>query len=136
MYLDIRFYLKCLTLFFICLETATRDVLWKWVFSGVLQDSRGELLCQGLFFSKVAGLWLVALLKGLWCRCYSCEFCESFGSIFFTEHFWMTASVCSFYNLKGFICDILQIYKLRKNMLLDIILYITCIYFCVSYVLL
>ena len=40
---------------------------------------------------------------------------------------WMAASVC-------FICDILQIYKLRKNLLLDIILYIICILFCVSYV--
>ena len=40
---------------------------------------------------------------------------------FFTECLWATASVCSFYNLKCFIWDILQIYKLKKNILLNII---------------
>ena len=49
------------------------------------------------------------------------------GGSFLQSTSWMAASVC-------FICDILQIYKLRKNLLLDIILYIICILFCVSYV--
>ena len=62
----------------------------------------------------------------LWRGCYSCGFCETFGSVSFTKHLWMTASVCSFYNIKSFICDTLR-YKLRKIILLDVILYITCI---------
>ena len=102
MYLDIRFYLKCLP-FFICSEAATGDALWKWVFSGVLRDSRGNYCVRVYFLIK-----FLASDVGV----YSCGFCGIFGSAFFTEHLWMTASVC-------FICDILQIYKLRKNILLD-----------------
>ena len=40
---------------------------------------------------------------------------------FALECLFYTASVCLFYNLKNFICVILQIYKLRKNILLNII---------------
>ena len=47
----------------------------------------GELLCWGLFFNKVAGLWPVALLKGgSGMGGYSSGFCEIFGNVFFTEH--------------------------------------------------
>ena len=82
------------------------------VLGGFAGDSQGSY-CAGVYF----------LTKSLACGSgagvYSFGFCEIFGSIFFTEHFWMTAFAC-------FICDILQIYMLRKNILLDIILYITC----------
>ena len=83
---------------------------------GVLRCFAGlteELLCQGLFFNNVAGLRLAALLKGrLWRECFSCGVCKIFGSAYFKEQLWMTASVYSFYNLKSSICDILQIYKI------------------------
>ena len=90
----------------------------------------GELLYRGLFFNKVAGLWPAALFKGmLWRGCLFLWVLRDFWErLFLQSTSWMAASVC-------FICDILQIFKLRKNILLDRILYITCIQFCVSYVL-
>ena len=135
MYLDIRFYLKCLTFSYLFESSHQRYSVEVSVLECFVGFA-GELLYRGLFFSRVAGLGLAVLLKGRLQRgCYSCGFCKIFGRVLFTEHLQMTVSVCSFYNLKSFICDILQIYKLKKNISLDIILYTTCIQFCVSYVL-
>ena len=61
----------------------------------------GEPPCRSLSLNKVAGLWLAVLLRGR----YSSGFCELFGRVFCTEQLLMTASICSFYNLKSFICD-------------------------------
>ena len=131
MYLDIRFYLKCLTFSYLFESSHQRYSVEVSVLECFVGFA-GELLYRGLFFSRVAGLWLAVLLKGRLQRgCYSCGFCKIFGRVLFTEHLQMNVSVCSFYNLKSFICDILQIYKLKKNISLDIILYTTCIQFCV-----
>ena len=44
----------------------------------------GKLLCQGLFFNKVAGLMLATLFKKeALTQLFSCEFCEIFKSIYF-----------------------------------------------------
>ena len=72
MYLDIRFYLKYLP-FFILFYLFGSSHRRCSVEVSVLESSAGfaeELLCRGLFFNKVAGLWPVALLKGrLWRAC-------------------------------------------------------------------
>ena len=98
-----------LSTFFICSKATIGGPLWKWVFSGVSQDSRGnfcerrssvevgvlggfkgftrELLCRGLFFNKATRLEIVTLLKGsLWRGCFYCGFRETFGSVFYIEH--------------------------------------------------
>ena len=62
----------------------------------------GTYLCQGLFFDIVPGLRPVTLFKKeTLAQVLSCEFCEFFKNIFFTEHLWATASeVSNEYNLK------------------------------------
>ena len=46
----------------------------------------GKHLCQSLFFTKVAGLRPVTLLKKeTLVQVFSCEFCAIFKSTFFTE---------------------------------------------------
>ena len=57
----------------------------------ILLNSQEENLCQNLFFNKVAGLKSATLLKTTLAQVFSCEFCEIFKNIFFTEHFWTTA---------------------------------------------
>ena len=53
----------------------------------------GKDLCQSLFFNKVAGLWLVTLLKKETLeQAFLCEFCEISKNIFSTEHLQTTAS--------------------------------------------
>ena len=52
----------------------------------------GKDLCQSLFFNKVSGLRPATLLKKRLAQVFSCEFCEIFKNIFFTEHLWTTAS--------------------------------------------
>ena len=47
-----------------------------------------------------------------------------------------TFLICSFNNLKSFICDILQIYKSRKNILLNIIYIYIYIYIYNLYIML
>ena len=68
----------------------------------------GKHMCQGLFFDKVAGLRPATLLKKETLgQVFSCEFCDTPKSIFFTEHLWTTASgmlLCS--SLKFSIYDI------------------------------
>ena len=58
---------------------------------GVLENFTkftGTLLCQSLFFNKVAGLTLETLAQ-----VFSCEFCEIFKNTFFTEHLRTTTSI-------------------------------------------
>ena len=74
----------------------------------------GELLCRGLFFDKVAALLPAALLKGrLWPGCLFLWVLRDF-----LERLFYRAPL-------GWL--LLPVSKLRENMLLDIILYITCI---------
>ena len=58
----------------------------------VFCKNRG-VLCQSLFFNKVAGLPATLLKKSLWHRFFSCEFCEISKNTFFTEHLWATVSI-------------------------------------------
>ena len=124
MYLDIRFYLKYLPFFilFYLFGSSHRRCSVEVSVLGGFAGFAGELLYRGLFFNKVAGLWPAALFKGmLWRGCLFLWVLRDFWErLFLQSTSWMAASVC-------FICDILQIFKLRKNILLDRILYITCI---------
>ena len=43
-------------------------------------------------FCKDASLWPATLLKMTSAQVFSCKFKEIFKNIFFTEHFWTTAS--------------------------------------------
>ena len=129
MYLDIRIYLKSLPfLLSVRKQPPGRHCAneCSWEFCGI----RGGAPVLGLFFNKVAGLQPVVLLRGrLLHGCLILWVLPDFWERpFYKASSWMAASVC-------FICDIFQIYKLRKNILLDVILCITCIQFCVSYVL-
>ena len=55
----------------------------------------GKDLCQSLFFSKVAGLWPVTLLrKETLAQAFLCEFCEISKNTFSTEHL-QTTAFCS-----------------------------------------
>ena len=49
----------------------------------------GKQLCQSLVFNKVACNFIK---KKILTRVFSCEFCETSKSTFFTEHLWTTAS--------------------------------------------
>ena len=49
----------------------------------------GKLLCQSLFFNKVAGLRRATLLeKRLWHECFSVNFVKLVRTPFFTEQLW------------------------------------------------
>ena len=69
MYLDIRFYLKCLPFFYLFRSSHWRccvEVSVLRSFVGFI----GKFLCRDLFFNKAAGLWPAAFLKGrLWHMC-------------------------------------------------------------------
>ena len=41
---------------------------------------------------------------------FSCEFCEIFKNIFFTEHLWAAAS--NFSQMKNLYCNVMQIFEL------------------------
>ena len=66
---------------------------------GVLEDFANlsrQHLCQSLFFSNVdnvADLASNITEKETPAQVFSCEFGEIFKNTFFTEHFWVTASV-------------------------------------------
>ena len=69
MYLDKRLYLKCLPFFYLFGSSHRRCSVQVSVLGG-FAGFAGELLCRGLFFNKVAGLWPAALFKGmLWRGC-------------------------------------------------------------------
>ena len=60
---------------------------------GVLRNFakfNGKHLCQCLYFNNVAGLNFIK--KEALAQVFSCEFCEIFNNIFFTEYLWTTAS--------------------------------------------
>ena len=72
----------------------------------------GKHLCQSFFFNKVAGLspatlWPATLLKKG--PLFSCEFCEIFKNIFFTEHLRMTASTFAIF---------IPCYRLRSELVI------------------
>ena len=92
MYLDIRFHLKCLAIFWSVRKQPPEVFLW----------------------------WR------LWGGHFSCGFCiggEGGGHLFYRSPLGdcFCLFICSFFNLKSFIRVILQIFKLRKNILLNII---------------
>ena len=121
MYLDVRFYLKCLPFFFYLFGGSHQRFSVEVSVLGGFMGFVRELLCWGLFFNKVAGLWPVAIEGEALARVViPLGFARFLGTSFLQSTSWMAASDC-------FICDILKMYKLRKNILLDIILYITCI---------
>ena len=62
MYLDVRFYLKCLPFFLFVRKQPPKMLCGSECFGGFCRGFAGELLCRGLFFNKIAGLWL-------WCGC-------------------------------------------------------------------
>ena len=65
----------------------TGDALWKWVFSGVLRDSRGSFCAGVCFLIKFLVSGLRLCWRGDFGACvYSCAFCKIFGSACFTEH--------------------------------------------------
>ena len=76
---------------------------------GVLQESffknlakfTGKNLCQGRFFNKVSDLTWNVIKKETLAQVFSSEFCEFFN-IFFTEHLWATAFVCTKITLQRF----------------------------------
>ena len=111
---------KMFSTFLGCLEATTECVLKKCTLFA------GQRLCRSLFYTNVAGLTQAAFLKeGCGVVVFRLGFAK-FGGVerlFYSTT--LSASVCSFYNLKIFICDIWQIYKLKKNILLN--LCITCI---------
>ena len=54
----------------------------------------GKLLCQSLFFNKVAGLRFATLWKKrLWYRCFQVNVAKFLRAPSFTEHLWATAFV-------------------------------------------
>ena len=53
-----------------------------------LAQSTEKRLCQSLFHANNF------INKKTLAQLFSCEFCEIFKNTFFTEHLWMTASVC------------------------------------------
>ena len=62
----------------------------------------GKLLCQSLFFNKVAGSRPATFIKKeTLAQVFSCEFCEISKNTFFTEHLWTTASVSSYEIVVG-----------------------------------
>ena len=65
-------------------EAATRSFLLKRGFLKISIISLGKT-CARAFFNKIADLRPAALLKKNLCV-FSCDFCEIFKSIFFTEH--------------------------------------------------
>ena len=78
-----------------CAEAATRGVLWRMVFLKILQNPQVNSCARVFFFSKVAGLRLLAynfIEKETLAQVFSCTFCEIFKNNFFTKHFWVTAS--------------------------------------------
>ena len=126
MYLDIRFYLKCLPFLFYLFGGSNRRCsvepeMLCWSVPGGFAGFAGEPCARVYFLIEL----LVSGLRLCWrggsgVGVYSCGFCEIFWGSFLQSTPWIAASLC-------FICDILQIYKLRKNILLDVILYITCL---------
>ena len=87
--LDIRNYI----FWYIRREAANRGVLQKKVFLKIFPKFTWKYLYQSLFFSKVTGLHLLLLLlllvklQALAFSLCSCEFCEIFTNISFTEQF-------------------------------------------------
>ena len=54
----------------------------------------GKHLCQSLFLTKLLAACNF-ITKETLAQVFSCEFCEISKNTFFTEHLWVTASVCS-----------------------------------------
>ena len=81
----------------------------------------GELLCRVSFLIKLK----VSRLRLFWKGGSAADV-----SLVGFPHLWAAASVCSLYNLKSFICDIMPIYKLMKNILVNVI----CIKFIYKFV--
>ena len=67
------------------LRSSCPEVFYK---KGVLRHFTkftGNNLCQRLFFNKAAGLACNFIKKESLAQVFSCEFCEIFKNIFFTE---------------------------------------------------
>ena len=77
-------------IFLICSFERAEEVLQRCsIEKGVLRNFAkftGKHRCSILFFNRPA-----TLLKRLWHRCFSCEFCENSKNTFLTEHLWSTA---------------------------------------------
>ena len=119
-YLDIKFYLKLLPFSFNLFGSSHRRCSVEVSVLGGFAGFEGELLSWGLFLDKVAGFWPVALLIGrLWRRCLFLLILGNFWErLFYRARLgWLLLSKSSVISCK-FIC-------LRKNILLDIILYVT-----------
>ena len=97
-----------------------KTILRHWCFLWILGNLSEQLFkktCEWLFWISICGACNFFRKKAL-AQVFSCEFCEIFKSIFFTEHHWTTASdfqlikfssknldyfiFQSFYNLKIF----------------------------------
>ena len=120
MYLDIRFSLKCLPFSFNLFGSSHRRCSVEVSVLGDFAGFAGELLSWGLFLDKVGGFWPAALLMWtLWRRCLFLLVLGNFRErLFYRAPLgWLLLSVSSVISYK-FIC-------LRKNILLDIILFIT-----------
>ena len=63
----------------------------KKVFLKISQNSQ-ENTCASLFLNKVAGATGNFIKKETLAQMFSCEFCEIFKNICFTENLWTTAS--------------------------------------------
>ena len=101
MYLDIRFYLRCLAIFRSVRKQPLEVFCGSWSSCGFCRI-HGRALVLG----SLRQVFFLLVLH---------------GGAFSTEQLWTTASVCSSYNLKSFIYVILQIHKLRQNILLNVI---------------
>ena len=90
-FLNLSFRVCLLRLFLVISKSCRSSCPEVFCEKGVLRNFTkftGKHLCQSLFFSKVAGLRPVTLLKKTLAQLFSCEFCEIFKNAFFIEHLW------------------------------------------------
>ena len=73
-------------------------------------------LCQSLFFNKVADEACNFIKKETLAQVFSCEFCEIFENIFFTEHLRTTAPGCKTnYSSEKWKNDKISVYCFPKD---------------------
>ena len=95
-------YAELREIFFSRTEAAAGDVLFKKVFSKILQHSQGITSTGNhlsLLFNEVAGFRPAnSLMKRLWHRCFSMKVSKFLRTPFFTEYFRTTASVLTMFG--------------------------------------
>ena len=85
--------MELITLFlFVYPEAATRGVLCKKVFQGILENSQENTCARVSFLLKLKAWPATLLTKKTLVQVFSCQFCEISNSTFFTENLWTTAS--------------------------------------------